>query len=160
VIFAASHAAANPQVWKRSWPQTDFTMASIEFGEIISGGPLKDEIPPIGNPQFIAVAEETELAETEPLVSVSINGVARGYPLHILMWDEIVNDEVGGVPVTVTFCPLCNSALGDGVIAEGKDIGNVVVQRTTDEGLRDVPYSVDFAFAFHAFYPDLPIHIE
>ena len=312
-IFAASQVAANPDRWKRSWPKTDFTMTSVDLGEIMSGGPPKDGIPPIDDPQFVSIMEVTELAETEPLISVSINGDSRAYPLRILMWHEIVNDEVGGVPITVTFCPLCNtalvfdrrfddqvldfgtsgnlrnsdlvmydrqteswwqqflgeaivgsmvgtvlelvpariesfarfrarfpdgqvlvpnnvgeraygtnpysfydesrrpflysgelpenipplarvvtvgteawslefvrargtvkadggltitwepgqnSALGDHNIAEGKDIGNVVVQRATDEGLRDVPYSVDFAFAFHAFYPDSPIHVE
>ena len=50
--------------------------------------------------------------------------------------------------------------LGDRTISEGKDVGNVVVQQATDEGLRDVPYSVDFALAFHAFHPDSPIHVE
>ena len=42
---------------------------------------------------------------------VRINGDAKAYPLQILIWHEIVNDEVGGVPVTITFCPLCNTAL-------------------------------------------------
>jgi hypothetical protein len=35
----------------------------------------------------------------------------RAYPLQILIWHEIVNDRVGGVPVAVTFCPLCNTAI-------------------------------------------------
>ena len=53
------------------------------------------------------------------------------------------------------------SALDTEVIAEGFDVGNVTVQRKNADGaLEDVVYGVDFAFAFHAFYPDAPIHIE
>ena len=51
------------------------------------------------------------MAGNEPVVALEINGDARAYPLQILTWHEIANDEVGGVPVAVTFCPLCNSAL-------------------------------------------------
>ena len=51
-----------------------------------------------------------------------------------------------------------NSALDSRSIADGRDIGNVVVQRDGGEGLEDVPYDISFAFAFHAFHPDAPIH--
>ena len=51
-----------------------------------------------------------------------------------------------------------NSALDSRSIADGRDIGNVVVQRTGGEGLEDVPYDISFAFAFHAFPPEAPIH--
>ena len=60
----------------------------------------------------------------------------------------------------ITWEPGQNSALGDSTISEGKDVGNLIVQRVTEDGLLDVPYSVDFAFAFHAFYPDAPIYAE
>lgn len=50
------------------------------------------------------------------------------------------------------------SALDTGTIADGQDVGNVVVQRRTEAGFEDVTYSVDFAFAFHAFFPDGTIH--
>lgn len=48
---------------------------------------------------------------TEPVITVSVNGAARAYPLGILMTHEIVNDELGGKPIAVTFCPLCNSGV-------------------------------------------------
>ena len=51
-----------------------------------------------------------------------------------------------------------NSALDSRRIAKGKDVGNVVVQRSGDNGLEDVPYDIAFAFAFHAFHPEAPIH--
>ena len=51
-----------------------------------------------------------------------------------------------------------NSALDDRTIARGRDVGNVVVQRDGESGLEDVPYDIGFAFAFHAFHPEAPIH--
>ncbi|MFQ5773409.1 MAG: DUF3179 domain-containing protein [Kiloniellaceae bacterium] len=110
LAFAAP-AEAGPEAWKYAWPRTDFTQRSIELSEIISGGPPKDGIPSIDDPQFVAVAEMRELAPTEPVIGLEVNGDARAYPLRILTWHEIVNDVVGGVPVTVTYCPLCNSAV-------------------------------------------------
>jgi hypothetical protein len=47
----------------------------------------------------------------EPVLSLIIQGDARAYPLRMLLWHEIVNDTVGGVPVLVSYCPLCNSGV-------------------------------------------------
>jgi hypothetical protein len=77
--------------------------------EIISGGPPPDGIPPIDEPRFEAVTEVDWLSDHQPVIAVEINGDARSYPLLILTWHEIANDEVGGVPVAVTYCPLCNT---------------------------------------------------
>ena len=107
----ASQAAANPDYWRHEWPKTDFTKHSIPLTDILSGGPPKDGIPPIDDPTFKPVSEIDELGEIEPVIGVSINGQAKAYPLRILMRHEIVNDELGGVPITVTFCPLCNAAM-------------------------------------------------
>ncbi len=58
--------------------------------------------------------------DREPVQAVKINGEARAYPLQILIWHEIVNDEVGGKPVSITYCPLCNSAIVfDGTLPDG-----------------------------------------
>ena len=110
MIFATS-AMANPAVWRYEWPTTDFEQTSVDFRDIISGGPPKDGIPAIDNPRFLPIAEIEDLADTEPVMGLIVNGVAKAYPLSILMWHKIVNDEIGGVPVTVTFCPLCNTTL-------------------------------------------------
>jgi hypothetical protein len=92
--------------------KTDFNKHSIPFSEIKSGGPPKDGIPAIDNPNFVTIEEANEWLEpVEPVVLLSINGDARAYPLQILMWHEITNDVVGSVPVVVTFCPLCNTAI-------------------------------------------------
>ena len=111
LISYVSTVMANPLAWAREWPDTDFSKKTIDFSEILSGGPPKDGIPSIDNPQFIPIGKVADLADTEPVVGIVINGDARAYPLRILIWHEIVNDTVGGVPVTVTFCPLCNSSI-------------------------------------------------
>jgi Protein of unknown function (DUF3179) len=302
--------AAQPAQWRLEWPETDFTRHSVRFDEIIPGGPARDGIPSIDDPTFVPVAQ-AGLPDNEPVIGVMIGGDARAYPLRILIWHEIVNDVVGGVPVAVTYCPLCNtgivfdrrvgervlefgttgklrnsdlvmydrateswwqqflgeaivgeltgarltmlpsrlesfanfrerapegqvqvaagpmrayganpyagydsapapflyhgtlpleiaplarvvrvgdeawsldlvrkkapfevgglrftweagqaSALDASTIAEGADVGNVLVERRTADGWEDAVYSVDFAFAFHAFYPDGAIHTE
>lgn len=314
-VAAGGVALAFPDYRRAEWPNTDFTKTSIALDEIRSGGPPKDGIPPIDKPVFVPVSQASGLADTEPVVGVVIGGSAKAYPLSILIWHEIANDTIGGVPVAVTFCPLCNaamvfdrrvgsrvldfgttgmlrnsdlvmydrqteswwqqflgeaivgdltgtrlkvlpsrleswanfrarapqgqvlvpnnpglrrygrnpyagydssarpflydgappegvaplsrvvslddrsrawsldllrargeialddgmviswtpgqnSALGDSVIANAADVGNILVRRKTGTGWEDVAYFVDFAFAFHAFHPDAPIHRE
>jgi hypothetical protein len=79
---------------------------------IISGGPPPDGIPPIDSPSFVSVAAANAyLSDDEPVVIVEIDGDVRAYPVQVLIWHEIVNDTVGGVPVSITYCPLCNSAV-------------------------------------------------
>ena len=301
-----------PSGWLFEWGETDFSKSSVSFDEIMSGGPPKDGIPSIDDPVFAPAGEIDDLADTEPVMSFFVGDDQRAYPLQILIWHEIVNDTVGDIPIAVTFCPLCNSAVvydrrvgdavldfgttgklrnsdlvmydrqteswwqqftGEGIvgvhtgtalkrlpariesfglfreragadakvlvpsragaraygmnpyasydsssrpflyngdlpegieplarvvvvegeawslelireagryeqgdlvitwesgqnsaldsrrIAKGKDVGNVVVQRAaSDGGLEDVPYDIAFAFAFHAFHPEAPIH--
>jgi hypothetical protein len=111
-LFGGAAASANPVAWKKEgWAHTDFSKRTIEWNEIISGGPPKDGIPPIDAPLFRSVAAETAISDVEPVVSLEVNGDARAYPIRVLIWHEIANDTVGGVPVTVTYCPLCNAAI-------------------------------------------------
>ena len=94
------------------WPKTDFENSSVDHSEIMSGGPPKDGIPAIDNPVFIDSSVASEwLKDKEPVIAIEINGIARAYPLQILMWHEIVNDEFGDNAVSVTFCPLCNASI-------------------------------------------------
>jgi hypothetical protein len=83
----------------------------IDLNELRRGGPPPDGIPPIDNPVMIPAQQVDFLADTEPVVAIEVNGEARAYPIQILIWHEIANDTIGGIPVTVTYCPLCNSAL-------------------------------------------------
>ena len=102
-----------PSSWSAEWPKTDFKKTNIKLNTIMSGGPKRDGIPPIDKPVFATVGQAAMkgLGKLEPVVSVNFNGDARAYPIRMLMWHEIVNDKVGGMPVSVTFCPLCNSAV-------------------------------------------------
>lgn len=83
----------------------------VDPDEIISGGPPPDGIPAIDEPTFLAVADVDFLADTEAILALTVGGETRGYPVQIMTYHEIVNDTVGGVPVAVTYCPLCNSGL-------------------------------------------------
>ena len=107
----ASIANDAPKRWTYDWPNTDFTKTSIVYRDILEGGPPKDGIPAIDEPKFEAADEVRGMAEKEPVISLTIKGDTRAYPVRILMFHEIVNDTVGGVPVAITYCPLCNAAL-------------------------------------------------
>ncbi|HHI81577.1 MAG TPA: DUF3179 domain-containing protein, partial [Rhizobiales bacterium] len=93
------------------WTSTDFSRKTIALDEIISGGVSKDQIPAIDRPVFARLSKVKDIAGREPVVSLKIANDARAYPLRVMIWHEIVNDTVGGVPVAVTYCPLCNSAI-------------------------------------------------
>ena len=90
----------------------DVNEALIPTEKIMQGGPPKDGIPALSDPQFIRAGEETRIAAREPVITLEVSGqVPRAYPLRYLTWHEIVNDRIGGVPVAVTYCPLCNSGM-------------------------------------------------
>ena len=92
--------------------KTDFSKRSIPLSEIFSGGPGKDGIPAIDVPVFEDIAGGDEwLDDKEQVHVVDVQGEVRAYPLAILIWHEIVNDSFNDVPVAVTYCPLCNSAI-------------------------------------------------
>lgn len=126
-VMVAVPSHADPSFWKNEWPDTDFETTTItNWVEIMSGGPPKDGIPALADPQFIEVAQENRIKGNEPVITVEIEGERpRAYPIRYLTWHEIVNDRIGDVPVAVTFCPLCNSALsfdrrvGDRVLSFG-----------------------------------------
>lgn len=94
------------------WEKTNFCIHSIDYDDIFSGGPPPDGIPPIDDPTFVDISSaDAWLQGVEPVISLVIGNDARAYPLQIMTWHEIVNDEVNAIPVAVTFCPLCNTAL-------------------------------------------------
>lgn len=111
LLLISAQAYANADTWRSQGWQTDFSKSSIDFNDILSGGPPRDGIPSIDNPQFVAASDISNLGPLEPVIRLDINGDIRAYPLQVMTWHEIVNDEVGGTPVAVTYCPLCNSAL-------------------------------------------------
>jgi len=101
--------------------RTDFSRHSVDYSEIFSGGPPKDGIPAIDRPRFETVEQaDAWLRPSEPIISFSHDEDTRAYPLQILTWHEIVNDVVGGLPVLVSFCPLCNTAIAFNRNANGQ----------------------------------------
>ena len=94
----------------------------IDTAELLSGGPPPDGIPAIDRPKFLAADYVDFLEDEEPVLAIEIGDDARAYPLQVMTWHEIVNDTVDGVPVAVTYCPLCNTA-----IAYGRRLGDRVL---------------------------------
>jgi hypothetical protein len=108
---AGATAPERPPFDTSEW-KTDFGKHSVPFSEIMSGGPPKDGIRAIDRPEFVGVdAADGWLKPREPVILFVHGNDARAYPVEILIWHEIVNDTVGGLPVAITFCPLCNTAI-------------------------------------------------
>jgi hypothetical protein len=99
-----------PRAVTAGW-KTDFSKRAVPLSEFQGGGPGKDGIPALDEPTFASPAKVDFLEPQEPVLAVAVGGDVRAYPIQILIWHELVNDVVGGIPVAVTFCPLCNTAL-------------------------------------------------
>ncbi len=89
----------------------DLSAASIPRNEIHRGGPPRDGIPSIDHPRFVPPGEAGFLRRNDEVVSVTVAGKTRAYPLRILVWHEIVNDVLAGKPLAITYCPLCASSM-------------------------------------------------
>ena len=88
-----------------------FPAPLIDLSRVISGGPPPDGIPAIDDPVFQNAAAVDWLTPAEAVLALEVDGEARAYPIRILVWHELVNDTIGDTPVTISYCPLCNSAL-------------------------------------------------
>jgi hypothetical protein len=105
--FPITNSAGTQQLGTESSGEGE-TKHIVPLDKIVSGGPPPDGIPSIDNPKFVSIEEADKfLQDADQVVGVNINGDVRAYPLQILVWHEIVNDNVGGTPVAVTYCPLC-----------------------------------------------------
>lgn len=107
-----------------------FPTALVDRSLIVSGGPPPDGIPPIDEPRFEVADTVDWLQPDEPVLALLLEGEARAYPVQVMIWHEIVNDVVAGLPVTVTYCPLCNSGA-----AFDRRIGSEVLDFGTSGGL-------------------------
>ena len=79
----------------------------IPLDKIKGGGPPKDGIPSIDNPIFANAQDANFMSDSDTVIGLDIDGEKKAYPLFILVWHEIVNDKISGIPVSVTYCPLC-----------------------------------------------------
>ena len=106
--------------WRTDWRLTNIDLGELELG--IGRVDPRDAIPPIDQPEFESVdSAAIWLLADEPGALVQLDGEARFYPLSILHRHEVVNDQIAGVPIAMTYCPLCNTALAfdrrlDGVV--------------------------------------------
>lgn len=123
-------ADAGLRVSTAGW-STDFGQHSVPLGEIISGGPGKDGIPSIDFPRLEDASAIDWLEPQEPVIAFGIGEDWRAYPIQILVWHEIVNDTFGNTPVTITFCPLCHTA-----IVFDDRVGDLVLDFGTTGNLR------------------------
>ncbi len=81
----------------------DFDKHAIPTDEIMSGGPPKDGIPALMEPDYVSADKAFFLKGDDQVIGVVVNGVARAHPLRIMSWHELVNDRFGGVPVLVSW---------------------------------------------------------
>jgi len=159
-----------------------FPAPLVDVSKIRSGGPPPDGIPPLDEPKFQTAASVNWLYNVEPVLSIEVNGETRAYPIQIMTWHEIANDTIAGVPVTVSYCPLCNSALaydrrlGDRILDFGTSgslfnsslvmydrqteslwthfEGKAVVGALTGERLTTIPISMTSWEKFRDAHPD------
>lgn len=85
---------------------------AIPQNEVRDGGPGKDGIPSVDQPKFASVSATQYLADGDLVIGVRIGNEIRAYPHPILDWHEIVNDDLNGTQVAVTYCPLTGTAIG------------------------------------------------
>jgi hypothetical protein len=107
ITVISSDALENPISSELIMMETDGVKHLIPLEKIKGGGPPKDGIPSIDRPVFADVENSQFMSNTDTVIGLEINGEAKAYPIFILVWHEIVNDNVGGIPVSVTYCPLC-----------------------------------------------------
>ncbi len=99
----------------------DLKNSTIPVTEIMDGGPPRDGIPSIDKPVFLSAAQ-ANLKPGDRVLGVMENGIAKAYPIKIMNYHEIVNDEFKGKPVVVTFCPLCGSGIAFDAVVDGKTL--------------------------------------
>lgn len=157
------------------------TKAIVPLDQIVSGGPPRDGIPSIDSPKFVST-EDAGLQDSDLVLGLNINGDIRAYPLNILVWHEIVNDEVGGTPVAVTYCPLCftnqvfHSTIDNQTVEFGTSgklynsnlvmydrtseslwsqaLGQAIVGEHAGKELERIPFDVAFWREWKALYPE------
>jgi hypothetical protein len=84
---------------------------NIRLDEIVWGGVRKDGIPALTNPDLIEANQADYIRDNELVFGISINGDTRAYPYRFMDWHEMLNDIIGGVPVSLAYCTLCGSGI-------------------------------------------------
>ena len=93
----------------------------IPQGKVLDGGPGKDGIPALDNPETSGINDINYLLDDDLVVGYSFNGEYRAYPHKILDWHEIVNDNLKGSPLAVTYCPLTGTGIAWDRMIQGSE---------------------------------------
>ncbi|MCP4878763.1 MAG: DUF3179 domain-containing protein [Gammaproteobacteria bacterium] len=112
----------------------DLSNTTLPREQILHGGPPRDGIPALSDPKLVAAAAANYLQPTDRVIGVTLKGRSRAYPIGILNWHEIVNDEIEGQRFAVTYCPLCGTAVAFDATIDG---------RPTDFGVSGLLYNSD-----------------
>ncbi len=98
----------------------DLSNAVIPSEQIMHGGPPKDGIPAISDPKLVKSDQANHVRPDDRIVGITLDGVSKAYPISILNWHEIVNDEINGRHFAITYCPLCGTAVAFDANIQGK----------------------------------------
>lgn len=93
----------------------------IPQDQVFDGGPGKDGIPALDNPETLKVNQINYLSDDDLVVGFSNGGEYRAYPHNILDWHEIINDDLNGKKVAITYCPLTGTGIGWNRLLDGKE---------------------------------------
>lgn len=89
----------------------ELSNALIPVAQIHRGGPPRDGIPAIDQPRFVTAAQADFMRDNDRVLGISLNGQQKAYPVRILNYHEIVNDQFGDTAVVVSYCPLCGTGM-------------------------------------------------
>lgn len=103
--------SAEENEMRKIWPQTNFDKRSVSLGEIVFQALPRDGIPAIHEAKFERAKMISWLNPREPVIVLEYQNQHKAYPLQIMIHHEVVNDTIADLPVVVTFCPLCNTAI-------------------------------------------------
>ncbi len=110
------------------------TQKTVALEDLHQGCPARDCIPSIDDPRFVASDEDQFLTDTDIVLTIVRGDDKRAYPTRILNFHEIVNDEIGGEAIAITYCPLCGSGLAFSRVVDGTE---------TEFGVSGVLYNSD-----------------
>lgn len=125
VTLAAALLAASAMIPTLAADSNGFQLdnALVPVDEIHAGGPVRDGIPSIDRPQFVSARDADFLRGHDGVLGIVRGGVARAYPIRIMNWHEIVNDEIAGERIAITYCPLCGTGVAFVSESGGRPLG-------------------------------------
>lgn len=134
---ASAQRTYDTDIIRETFGFTDETLKSVDLNDLNQGCPRRDCIPSIDNPKYVTADEASHVTDDDVVLALSLKGYHRAWPARILDQHEIVNDLIAGMPIAITWCPLCGSAVG--VVRE-------IDGQVTEFGVSGVLYNSDLVF--------------